>query len=245
MVRNTRWPLLVLGLLLATGCASRQEALAAKDRQINNLEEEKSAVARQLADARATRGVLEKQLEAQEEENRRLAEKVEELRRERERLAGELQQAATEEPRRSGAEVDFNDPDVEVLNRSNGEVVLRISDRVTFNPGSAKLTKRGQRILGRVADVLNRHSAFAVSVEGHTDDTPLKKTKDRWKTNKNLSIARALQVENYLKGPGNVSSDRMRIVGYGSTMPLVPGSSEKARAKNRRVELVLYRPPER
>ena len=78
-----------------------------------------------------------------------------------------------------------------------------------------------------------------MSVEGHTDDQPVKKS--RWKNNLNLSIARALEVRRFLSAKARVSADRMRIAAYGEHAPITPSKSKAARAKNRRVEIVLYR----
>ena len=113
----------------------------------------------------------------------------------------------------------------------------------TTKPISSTARRRSSesRKLSKVAESVQKHGEFRLSVEGHTDDTPLKKTKDRWKTNLNLSIARGLAVREYLNQKGKIDDDRMRVVGYGETRPLVPNTDEKSRARNRRVEIVLYK----
>jgi OOP family OmpA-OmpF porin len=54
--------------------------------------------------------------------------------------------------------------------------------------------------------------------------------------NQELSMRRAQAVRDYLVKAG-LPEDILSVEGHGKSLPLVPGSSEAARAKNRRVEL--------
>jgi outer membrane protein OmpA-like peptidoglycan-associated protein len=71
-----------------------------------------------------------------------------------------------------------------------------------------------------------------VRVEGHTDDTGPEDV------NMRLSQQRANSVRDYLVRKG-VSAHRIEAKGYGESKPLEPGTSDSARAANRRVEFVV------
>ncbi len=108
---------------------------------------------------------------------------------------------------------------------------MRISN-VTFNTGSAKIRKRGRRILNRVHSILERYGKFNVVIEGHTDN------RGKRAYNQKLSLARALSVKKYLVGRG-VPRERLTCVGFGETMPFYPNTSVENRRRNRRVEFLL------
>jgi flagellar motor protein MotB len=233
----------VMALLLVSlfGCANNNEALAEKDRMISEQQQENLALNRRLQDAEATRKLVERQYHKKKDEAAKLTDENGAVSSERERLALELEEARKNTPSRELEAFTIDDPNVEVVTRPNGEVVLRISSEVTFAPGSATLTKKGQKTLRTVAKVLKKHRTYGLSIEGHTDDTPLRKSLGRWKTNMNLSIARALSVKEFLARSSKIGKSRMRVVGYGETHPLEAGKTKKARARNRRVEIVLYK----
>ena len=70
-----------------------------------------------------------------------------------------------------------------------------------------------------------------IRVEGHTDSDPIKVS--RWKSNQELSVARADAVKKYLVSKG-VDANEVSVAGFGSDRPK---SSDKA--QNRRVEIVV------
>jgi chemotaxis protein MotB len=78
-----------------------------------------------------------------------------------------------------------------------------------------------------------------IRIDGHTDDTPIKHSKVFHKSNWDLSAKRALTVLRFLESQG-VASERLSFAGYGSFKPLDKGKGDRARTRNRRVEIVLY-----
>ena len=74
-------------------------------------------------------------------------------------------------------------------------------------------------------------------MDGHTDIIPVSK-KFEYKSNWELSSARAISVVMYLQGKG-ISPTRLAAAGFGEYQPLDPHLTEKAYRKNRRIEFKL------
>ena len=124
-----------------------------------------------------------------------------------------------------------------------GQLVLTMLDRILFESGRATLRPEAKSVLRRVAGVLERdYPDRVIRVEGHTDDRPIVKSKDRYKSNWELSAARALSVLHFLSKEGGIDERRMYAAAYADTRPAVPGKSEAARAQNRRVQIVILPP---
>ncbi|MGH8455434.1 MAG: OmpA family protein [Stenotrophobium sp.] len=110
---------------------------------------------------------------------------------------------------------------------ANGTFILK---GVNFDFDSDRLTEDSKEILNQVAETLKSYPDIKVEVAGHTDDVGSEAY------NLGLSERRAKSVKDYLASH-DVNADRMTPVGYGKTQPLVQGTTEEDRAKNRRVEL--------
>ena len=121
---------------------------------------------------------------------------------------------------------------------SGNTVVIRVSD--AFESGSNQLKKDSSVMstLQATASALAEMPAASVEVVGHSDSTPLKRTKSKWGTNKILSQARAQTVATELSRHG-VPASRMDVKGVGSAEPLDARNTKQAHAKNRRVEVVV------
>jgi outer membrane protein OmpA-like peptidoglycan-associated protein len=104
------------------------------------------------------------------------------------------------------------------------------SDYLKFEFDKAELRPEDRELLSRVAGILITSHDYTVSVNGYTDDVGT----DAY--NQKLSERRAQAVRDYLVKAG-LSEDILSVEGYGKSRPLVAGTSDAARAKNRRVEL--------
>jgi chemotaxis protein MotB len=78
---------------------------------------------------------------------------------------------------------------------------------------------------------------WVLRVDGHTDVRPLSGT-TAFKTNWDLSAARAIAVVQYLISKG-VPPQRLVAAGFGEFQPIDPGTTEEAYSRNRRIELKL------
>ena len=84
--------------------------------------------------------------------------------------------------------------------------------------------------------IAREYPEYTINIKGHTDDIPI--ATERFPSNWELSAVRATTVLKYLIGKG-ISARRLTATGYGDSDPLVPNTSDRNRAVNRRVEFVL------
>ena len=111
-------------------------------------------------------------------------------------------------------------------------MTVNVPGDVLFAPGDATVREEAKATLDKVANSLKRdYAAKRIRVDGHTDSTPIKVSK--WKTNLDLSQARAESVKAYLIKKG-VEPSLISTKGYGPDKP-----KAKDKSLNRRVEIVV------
>lgn len=125
--------------------------------------------------------------------------------------------------------------DIEVASSERG-MLLRLKDHLTFPPGAAELKPEAVPVLAEIRRMLDAFPA-GLSVEGHTDDVPIKSA--RFPSNWELSSARAVAVLRGIEGDKKLANDKVSVVGHADRKPLVDNDSPEHRAVNRRVELVF------
>ncbi len=136
---------------------------------------------------------------------------------------------------RLAAEIEAGDVEVE---DSGDYISVRLRDALRFGSGSAELTTDVSGLGKRIAEVLEGEPGNII-VEGHSDNIPLS-GRGRYKTNEALSEARAETVRALLE-PHLSNPDRMAVEGVGPAKPLDTANTREARAKNRRVEILLQK----
>ena len=157
-----------------------------------------------------------------------LAQRVQELSRYRSDFFGKLR------------EILGNRPDIRVV----GDRFVFQSE-VFFDSGAAVLRPEGRAELDKLAAALldldkqiPSEINWVLRVDGHTDTRPITGTSSQFKSNWELSAARAISVVQYLIGKG-VSPQRLVAAGFGEFQPIDPGTTEEAFSRNRRIELKL------
>ncbi len=126
----------------------------------------------------------------------------------------------------------------EVFRNERGVVVRLMTDNVLFDRGATTLKDEMKSILDAVAPVL-KESGRPIMVEGHTDDLPVRGGSGRFPTNWELSTARATSVVRYLIESCGVPPAALSAAGYAEFHPVVPNSGERARARNRRIDIIV------
>ncbi len=132
----------------------------------------------------------------------------------------------------------INIPGIEV--RQDGDVV-RIelpADRL-FNPGTAQLRQDGVPLITAVmAEVERAYPNQIIGIEGHCDSDP--PPQGMWISNHQLSTARASAVFDYLTTRSGIRPQQLFVVAHGSNHPVASNATMQGKARNRRVELVVY-----
>ena len=132
---------------------------------------------------------------------------------------------------------EIQDKQVSLKMMEKGLVIDFVAD-VLFDSGKAKIRPEAYPILDKVAKILNENVPdLSIGIEGHTDNVPI--TRSNWKSNWELSTARALSVLHYMESKENVSPERLSAIGYGEYRPVVSNDTASGRKKNRRVEVVI------
>ena len=106
---------------------------------------------------------------------------------------------------------------------------------ITFDTGSANISGSSTKTLETIFNLLIQAEDSKLKLEGHTDDTGSSES------NYDLSQRRAQAVVNFLRGRGIPQSRFQTVIGKGEDEPVVPNTSNAARAKNRRVVIELLK----
>lgn len=131
---------------------------------------------------------------------------------------------------------DLNDDDISVEVRG-GIVHISIADKLLFNSGSSKINAAADRVLDKIAKVINDHYELEILVEGHTDNVPVDMScvKDNW----DLSVQRATSVVRALQVDYGVNPDRLVAAGRSEYYPKSDNETAEGRSANRRTEIVI------
>ncbi|MEM6371303.1 MAG: type IVB secretion system protein IcmH/DotU [Pseudomonadota bacterium] len=119
--------------------------------------------------------------------------------------------------------------------QEEGDFIAIRLGALSFGSGAPTLDQQSP-VLARIAAVLEVEPG-GIIIEGHSDNIPLS-GRGQYKTNEALSEARAAAVRDvlapFLSDPGRIS-----VIGVGPSKPLDTANTPEARAKNRRVDILL------
>jgi chemotaxis protein MotB len=133
--------------------------------------------------------------------------------------------------------VEIQEKQVKLQMMEKGLVITVVGD-LLFDSGKAKIRLEGFPLLAKVASILREDvPQFNVGIEGHTDNQPIKHS--GWKSNWELSTARALSVLHYMVNKERISPERLSAMGFGEYQPVAANETGEGRQLNRRVEIVI------
>lgn len=205
---------------LHTEVARLQQDLQRRDQLQQALQKQLNDTANQLADMQSAKNTAEQQLAS---------------------LRSSTQQ-------RGGAMIKANSslrntlkvitiPGVDV--RQDGDLI-RVempSDRL-FAPSSVQLLPAGLQLIDQVAtSVSQNYPRQRIGVEGHTDASSLPAPLTN---HHQLATGQAMAVFNQIIQSRRISSQQLFVLSHGTNHPLSPSGDPAGRARNRRVELVVY-----
>lgn len=139
----------------------------------------------------------------------------------------ELRKVLTKEIEQGEAQVE----------RDGERIVIRMAVQGSFYPGSAELSPDSLPMLRKIGEAIAK-TGGRITIEGHTDDIPLS-GHHRYRSNWDLSGARASTVADYLTGYASVPRERVVVRGMADTRPVAPNDTREGRAKNRRIEVLV------
>jgi chemotaxis protein MotB len=131
---------------------------------------------------------------------------------------------------------------VRITSDERGVVITLASDGF-FRPASAQVDIEATRdLLVRLAEFLKSEAVAGrkFRIEGHTDSSAID-PKGIWKSNWELSAARAINTLHYLTDFG-ADERRFQVAGFADTMPIASNATEEGRAYNRRVDIIVLDP---
>ncbi len=122
--------------------------------------------------------------------------------------------------------------------RSDRGLVISLAAEDFFESGETRILGDALGPLNAIGSVLAL-SALPIRVEGHTDDRPIES--ERFPSNWELSTARASAVARHLIEHLEIAPTRIGASGYAEYRPIAPNDSEKNRALNRRIDIVVLK----
>lgn len=262
------WPggLLLACLVTATGCATDPAKAAAQaqtaqqqaalSRQIQEYQTRSTALDRDnqqlqtlLAQAHQQNKVLEdqvallqKQLADTNSQIARLQQEKQEQQRQVQTLTASLQRSGsvTIQPNNSLLQTlpAVNIPGVQV--RRDGDVIrvelpadqLFESGSFQFRPGAVSL------ITSVAAEIARLYPEQIIGVEGFTDTDPV--PPGPWRNHTQMSISWAAAVHDVLVTQTALRPEQLFVAGHGSAFPIMSNGTPAGKARNRRVEIVIY-----
>jgi chemotaxis protein MotB len=207
--------LLIVALLLWASALGR---LRGVDAMHSNLEDANTNLANALA-------------ENQQDKSRiaDLQNQVADLEREKDKV-GQMAKGLEDEMRS-----DLESKDV-TISKLQGKLTVNIIDRVMFDSGEAIMKPDGESVLRKIAAILAEHHELKIQVIGHTDNVPIR---NRFASNWELSVARALAAVHFLTEKAGVDPRRVGAAGYGEYRPIADNSTAEGRARNRRIAITI------
>lgn len=135
---------------------------------------------------------------------------------------------------RSLSRDELKDVNVKVL---KGVVYISLSDKMLYRSGSYEISPDAMSTLSKIAKIITDYGDYDVLVEGNTDNVPISKTNIR--NNWDLSALRASSVVQVLQDKFGVNPSRLTAGGRGEYNPVTDNSSDEAKQRNRRTEIII------
>jgi chemotaxis protein MotB len=240
-------PAILFALAAVAGCGISQELYNARVNELSRVEAD-------LAATRTRLGARDQEVAKLRGEQDRLRRELSQIEQSKSRLASdlkttsrqldELSEAHRLAKLRSAAYLALlerlrsmiNDGKLAVEVRK-GKMIVKLPDRILFDPGSTDLKPEGLDTLRQVASALREFPDRDFLVAGHTDNAATRRHA-RFASNWELSTARAVEVVKYMQSNG-VDPRHLAAAGYSEFDPVAQNLSEEGRASNRRIEIVV------
>ncbi|WP_075980090.1 flagellar motor protein MotB [Bacillus massilinigeriensis] len=116
-------------------------------------------------------------------------------------------------------------------------LLVTIRSNVLFKSGSADVRKQDVKIAKEISALLVMDLPRSVIISGHTDNIPISNSK--YESNWELSVMRAVNFMKIILDNDKLDPKLFSAKGFGEFQPIASNKTEKGRAKNRRVEILI------
>lgn len=124
---------------------------------------------------------------------------------------------------------------------NGNQTIIRLTGETTFDSGRADIRPQLIPLLNEIGNRLKATQGDLI-IAGHTDNVPVSGA--RFKSNLQLSIARAAEVAGFMIHQVQISPSRISTMGFGKYRPIDTNDTARGRERNRRVEIILTAHPE-
>jgi chemotaxis protein MotB len=138
----------------------------------------------------------------------------------------------------SEALLGYENNGLTVMNK-NGKVYVSLDEKLLFKTASWDIDANGKNALKKLAGVLEKNPDIQITIEGHTDNVPYNPGTGQLKDNWDLSVKRATTVVRVLLEGSKIKPGRLTAAGRSEYVPVDAASTDEARQKNRRTEIIL------
>ncbi|MCA9294486.1 MAG: OmpA family protein [Phycisphaerales bacterium] len=248
MHRAITLPLVAIAGLLLGGCVAQKpydevsRVNASQGEQITRLVQEKQT-AEQIAERQRGRiGELEGQLDAKNKQITGLTGQIDAFRSN----MGAIEQRLNNvgglmlDPRTDLELSNLAAQNPTLFSYDSSRGMIQVSSDLTFGSGSDVVKPEATEALQGLARVLQgvNASRYDVQIVGHTDSQALNRSRERFRNNRYLSVARAIAVSEALQS-GGMEATRCLVSGWGQYRPIVANNPSGGTPANRRVEIYL------
>lgn len=123
-----------------------------------------------------------------------------------------------------------------IVDHDEDHIIIRFPDDAAFGSGSDWLEPQMVPIIQRVGELIAEYEMYVI-VGGHTDNIPI--YTERYRSNWELSAARAISVAHELTWLSNLNEEYLYVVGNGDARPIATNATPEGRSSNRRVDILL------
>lgn len=253
--------------LVAAGCANNpyllqgqvqtmqreQTTLAQRNTELktraDSLDKNNQDLETSLAQERQQKRILEDQVAALREQLNTASTQLTKAKSDADQFGKKVEVLEASAKKQAGAVIRANSslkntlPPIQIKGvevRQDGDVVrIELPGSRLFEPGSARLTQEGQRLVDDVfAQVIRTYPEQVIGLEGHTSSEPVQA--GRWASQHQLSIGMAMAAYDQVLAVSTVNPSQLFLVGHGANHPVVSNATPAGRERNFRVELVVY-----
>ena len=231
--------------------SSNSSAIASQvqdlNRRVSQLDLNNADLHRQLAQAEQARQASQEQVTLLQKQLGEMTSKLKETQVAKAEVDKQVTAIQASTRARGGATITANNsirqslatvaiPGLDV--RQEGDVIrIELPSDKLFMPGTAQLQTDGYRILDEVAAAVQRtYQRQRIVVEAHTDDSLAANATGAHA----LTTAQAQAVFQQLVQRGRLPPRQLSVLAMGENHPLASNATPAGKAKNRRIEIVVY-----